>query len=55
MTPHQLHLNKENYMYRENTLVVIEDDSLRRGVTHLFHDSPTAGHPGISKTIDLVP
>jgi hypothetical protein len=32
----------------------VEDNSLQRGVTHLFHDSLTAGHPGISKTIDLI-
>jgi hypothetical protein len=41
-------------MYKNQALVVVEDNSLRRGVTHLFHDSLTAGHPGISKTIDLI-
>ncbi len=32
-------------------LVVVEDNSLRRGVISLYHDSTTAGHPGISKTL----
>jgi hypothetical protein len=44
----------KNYFYKDNTLVVIEDNSLKRGVTHLFHNSPTASHPRISKTINLV-
>jgi len=30
------------------------DDELRRGVTSLFHDQITAGHPGISKTLGLL-
>jgi hypothetical protein len=31
-------------------LVVMEDSALKRGVISLYHDSPTAGHPGISNT-----
>ena len=31
-------------------LVVVEDTSLKKGVISLYHDSPTAGHPGISNT-----
>ena len=31
-------------------LVVVEDVALRRGVISLYHDSPTAGHSGISNT-----
>ena len=31
-------------------LVVMEDISLKRGVISLYHDSPMAGHPGISNT-----
>ena len=33
-----------------NQLVVVEDTSLKRGVISLYHDSPAAGHPGISNT-----
>jgi hypothetical protein len=54
ITLYQLYLNEENYIYKDHALVVIEDNSLRRGVTHLFHNSPTASPPGISKTIDLI-
>ena len=35
-------------------LVVVADDSLRKGVTSLYHDSPTAGHPGVLKTCLLI-
>ena len=31
-------------------LVVMEDSSLKRGVISLYHDSISAGHPGISNT-----
>ena len=31
-------------------LVIMEDSSLKRGVISLYHDSITAGHPGISNT-----
>src|SRR6202008_711122 len=40
--------------WRGNALVVVENDDLRRGVTSLFHDSTTAGHPGIAKTCALL-
>ena len=30
------------------------DNELRRGVTSLFHDQLTTGHPGISKTLQLI-
>ena len=35
-------------------MVVVADNDLRRGVTSLFHDSTTAGHPGITKTLQLI-
>jgi len=54
MTSHNLQLGLDNYLYQDSAFVVVEDNSLRRGVTHLFHDSLTAGHPGISKTINLI-
>jgi hypothetical protein len=31
-------------------LVIVDDTSLKRGVISLYHDSATAGHPGISNT-----
>jgi hypothetical protein len=42
------------HWYHGTTLVVMEDNELRRGVTTLFHDSLTAGHPRISKTLQLL-
>ena len=39
----------ELYWYGDR-LVVVEDTSLKRGVISLYHDSLTAGHPGISNT-----
>ena len=35
-------------------LVIVGNDDLRKGVTTLFHDSPTAGHPGIAKTTTMI-
>jgi hypothetical protein len=37
------------YWYRDR-LVVVDNLSLRRGVISLYHDSPMAGHRGISNT-----
>src|ERR1700677_3796860 len=37
------------YWYGDR-LVVVDDLPLKRGVISLYHDSPTAGHPGISNT-----
>ena len=42
------------HWYHGTALVVMEDNTLRRGVTSIFHDSLTAGHPGISKTLHLL-
>jgi hypothetical protein len=39
----------ELYWYGD-CLVVVDDLPLKRGVISLYHDSPTAGHPGISNT-----
>jgi hypothetical protein len=35
-------------------LVIVGNDDLKWGVTHLFHDSQTAGHPRIAKTTELI-
>jgi RNase H-like domain found in reverse transcriptase/Reverse transcriptase (RNA-dependent DNA polymerase) len=39
--------------YHSSALVVVEDNELRREVSSLYHDHRLAGHPGISKTLDL--
>jgi RNase H-like domain found in reverse transcriptase/Integrase zinc binding domain/Reverse transcriptase (RNA-dependent DNA polymerase) len=40
--------------YHGSALVVVEDNELRREVSSLYHDHCLAGHPGISKTLDLL-
>jgi len=40
--------------YKDHRLIVMEDNILRRGVTHLIHTSDTAGHPGVAKTLTLL-
>ena len=50
----QITLADGRYYYHGNTLVVMVDNELRRGVTSLFYDQLTAGHPGISKTLQLI-
>src|SRR5579863_7389822 len=37
--------------WKRTALVIVENNNLKRGVITLFHNSPTAGHPGIAKTI----
>jgi hypothetical protein len=36
--------------YKGDTLVVVGDNNLKKGVLHFYHDTPVAGHPGISNT-----
>jgi len=50
----QVTLADGTHYYHGNALVVVADNTLRRGVTSLFHDQLTAGHPGISKTLQLI-
>jgi hypothetical protein len=40
--------------YHGSTLVVMEDNKLRREVLSLYHNHCLAGHPRISKTLDLL-
>jgi Integrase zinc binding domain len=48
-------LSKSNSAwYHGSALVVMEDNMLRREVLSLYHDHRLVGHPGISKTLDLL-
>jgi hypothetical protein len=47
---HNLRIDKDGRFRKGITLVVPQDDKLRRDLVELVHDSPTAGHPGIDKT-----
>ena len=51
---HGITEHDDHSWWRGNALVVVENNDLRRGVTSLFHDSTTAGHPGIAKTCALL-
>ena len=53
-TAHNLTSNDGTHWYCGTALVVMEDNELRRGVTSLFHEPMTVGHPGISKTLQLL-
>jgi Integrase zinc binding domain/Chromo (CHRromatin Organisation MOdifier) domain len=49
-TAHQL--SKQGNLWTHNgALVVVGNNDTKRGVISLFHDIPTAGHPGIMKTL----
>src|SRR5712672_1767139 len=39
---------------KDGALVVVGNNELNRGLLSLFHDSPTASHPGITKTLALM-
>ena len=39
---------EDNLFQYSERLVIVDNSSLKRGVISLYHDSPTAGHPGIS-------
>ena len=40
----------DDVWWNDDCLIVMEDNALQRGVTSLYHDSTTAGHPGTLKT-----
>ena len=43
-----------DFYWHGDCLVVVDNSTLRRGVLSLYHDLPTAGHSGISKSIWLI-
>jgi len=51
---HNLLLLDGTHWHHGTTLVVVADNGLRRGVTSLLHDHKTVGHPGITKTLQLI-
>jgi len=50
---HNLTSHDGTHWHRSTALVIMADE-LRRGVTSLFHDQITTGHPGIAKTLQLL-
>jgi len=53
-TTHSLTLLDRTHWHHGTALVVVADNTLRRGVISLFHDHVTASHPGITKTLQLL-
>jgi RNase H-like domain found in reverse transcriptase len=62
VNPELLHLwasrfnltESDSAWYHGSALVVVEDNELRREVSSLYHNHRLAGHPGISKTLELL-
>ena len=51
---HGLRLDGQNYLWKGDALIVVENNNLRRGILHQFHTLKTTGHPRIMKTIQLI-
>jgi hypothetical protein len=51
---HGLRLDNQNYLWKGDALVVVENNDRRRGILHQFHTLKTAEHPRITKTIQLI-
>ena len=53
-TTHNLSTIAGTHWYHGTALVVVADNELRRGIITLFHDYKATGHPGITKTLQLI-
>jgi hypothetical protein len=53
-TAHGIEQRSGGLWWKDHALVVVGNDNLWRGVIALFHDSITAGHPRITKTIHAI-
>jgi hypothetical protein len=40
--------------WKDTQIVVSGENDLKRGVIHFYHDTPSAGHPGIGNTYQLI-
>jgi hypothetical protein len=49
---HQMMKHNDTW-WKEDRIVVAGDNNLKRGVIHYFHDTPSAGHPGITNTYEI--
>jgi RNase H-like domain found in reverse transcriptase/Reverse transcriptase (RNA-dependent DNA polymerase) len=48
---HGINFRPGGLWWKNDTLVVVGNNDLKRGVLHRFHDHIAAGHPGITKTL----
>ena len=51
---HNLSTEDGTHWFKGTAMVVMENNNLRRGVITLFHDHKASGHPGITKTLQLI-
>ena len=51
---HNLSTEDGTHWFKGTAMVVVENNNLRRGVIALFHDHKASGHPGITKTLQLI-
>ena len=51
---HAIQKSDAGLWFKGDALVIVGNDNLKKGVTELFHDSLTTGHPRIAKTIEMV-
>ena len=51
---HNLSTEDGTHWFKGTAMVVVENNDLRRGVITLFHDHKASGHPGITKTLQLI-
>ncbi len=49
---HQL-IKLNSIWWKDNQIIIVRDNNLKRGVIHSFHDKPSTGHLGISNTYQL--
>ena len=45
---------KDGVTYKDNQTVVSGGNNLKRGVIHFYHETPSAGHPGIGNMYELM-
>ena len=45
---------KGGVTYKDSQTVVSGGNDLKRGVIHFYHETPSAGHPGIGNTYELI-
>jgi phosphohistidine phosphatase SixA len=43
--------SNNHHWFKDGCLVVVENNELRRGIMHTYHDTPTAGHARVSTTL----
>jgi hypothetical protein len=50
---HNLTVDRDLH-WKNDALVIVGDNDLKKGVVQFYHDTPTVGHPGISNTFSLI-